>query len=367
MNQAAQHREFVKEDLSELAIRNSHQMSNNIEKAKSDIKDDLAQSQRQANVRQAVLLQRADSHSDAINDVGNRLGLIQQDVHVNVRRIVGLCFGARPGTRQMFRSAQRGTQRLQNMVQSLYNEQRQSNSKISSGIRFLLNHLEIVRTIGDALLRTLMSFSEMVLQHLRENMRITMEIYEMLINLSRNMPRLFTESEVIQFEDALGRVENLPFRWFRHFDVFEKMLHHHFKGVPGEEKVQQGHYVLMRSDEPDLIYDKAYWERDLLPGAKVKMSMRVQILLADRGSCPRPRCNGRTRYLNNSAVAQCPTCELAFVPRSLRHSQALAKAFEGTEEWSVASREQREEFARSDAEDAQRELQELTVFKMIHI
>jgi hypothetical protein len=71
-----------------------------------------------------------------------------------------------------------------------------------------------------------------------------------LSKIQNNLPKSPTtilESNII-FEDAMGRVQGLPYQWFQHWKMFEVMLRVVFEGIPGESKVLDGSYHLLENN-----------------------------------------------------------------------------------------------------------------------
>lgn len=78
-----------------------------------------------------------------------------------------------------------------------------------------------VSSIGKQALSFLRTFPAGVRGLLQKILRSNLQIYWLLLSMQNNVagsPTLLLESN-IQFEDALGRVRQLPFEWFRHWEV----------------------------------------------------------------------------------------------------------------------------------------------------
>ncbi|PMD62077.1 uncharacterized protein K444DRAFT_525361 [Hyaloscypha bicolor E] len=107
---------------------------------------------------------------------------------------------------------------------------------------------------------------------------------------------VFGNQDSIQFTDALGRTEPLPYQYFRHWDIFEAMLRCRFKQLPGEKLVEQGRYHLLDTKRKDLVIDRSRWERSVFPGTGISMSMIILGMLFNKGSCPRVTCGARNAH-----------------------------------------------------------------------
>ena len=86
------------------------------------------------------------------------------------------------------------------------------------------------------------------------------------------------------------------------YQIFESLLRHEFRNLPGELNVRQGQFHIVNSNRRSLIIPKDEWERYILPGTNIEMSMVVsQSQVEDR--CPRPGCQGRnTRNAGSDIV-----------------------------------------------------------------
>jgi hypothetical protein len=92
---------------------------------------------------------------------------------------------------------------------------------ISSSTRSIQSSVLSLRDIGQQILHFLNSFPREIRDLLRHTLRMNFHIYHLLVNLQNSMgrsPGLLLESN-IRFEDALGRTRELPYQWFRHWEV----------------------------------------------------------------------------------------------------------------------------------------------------
>ena len=131
---------------------------------------------------------------------------------------------------------------------------------------------------GDSIWRSLVLFSEKVLSQLRENMKANMEKYTLLLKTRASIPQRMLTSlqDSTFFKDVLGRTKNLPYECFRYFNVFKSRLRCDFRSLPGEQKVTQGHYVLLKIHVHGQKISKNAWEQLVFPGTKVKISIIIK-------------------------------------------------------------------------------------------
>jgi hypothetical protein len=113
----------------------------------------------------------------------------------------------------------------------------------------------------------------------------------------------------IGFEDALGRVQSLPYAWFRHWEVFEGFLRAEFKHMPvsalwyvqststnseqGERKVEAGQYQVISTKRTSALVTSQNWAQSIFPGSNISMSIIMAHLRMEAGMCPRQSCKGK--------------------------------------------------------------------------
>ena len=165
------------------------------------------------------------------------------------------------------------------------------------------------------------------------------------------------------------------------------MLRCNFKGLPGEQKVLQGQYILWNGISPEDQIDGEAWQQTVFPDSKVNMSIVMQRLGTTGSLCPRPGCDNTAVTKRGLNVHHCPVCHLIFIPQdpfhanSKRgdvewptaaniHSRILSGAATGQELplSNVKTKKARRQFRESKVQkEAERELLELRVFRRIHI
>ena len=387
LSKAAEHRDSLERNISKSIVSHHHVLSNEVSEASNGLKAELLQIKVQAESRHDILLWKADQHTRKLGRLNQRIGQVQRDSYSSTRDIMRLCLGATAGTESMFRSAQQRSQKIEDEMQSIRKQQNDMGSQMLDHFQHMFFHLKMVGVAGASVLGCLIPFSEKVLRYLRENMKANLEIYALLLKIQSSMPKQLVHGDQFHFEDVLGRTKALPYEYFRHWDVFESMLRCEFKGVPGEAKVLQGQYLLINSTSEKDQIDRDVWQQRVFPGTKVKMSVLLQNLAATSGVCPRPNCNGKLDGSQGLTVHHCRECGLASMLQQLPYIKSqsykvawsdsvhsntrealkkqLSKQVMLSNGQSLAWRRMKR-ISRA-REDTERELQELMVFRMVHI
>ena len=117
----------------------------------------------------------------------------------------------------------------------------------------------------------------------------------------------------IKFTDALERYRELPYDYFRNWDVFETFLKGEFRDAPGKRQVLAGQYTI--SDPRGTLVTKENWSQFIFPGSEITMSVILTMLRLQIGKCPRPSCGQVSTFDGESAsLMQCPSCGLRYFP-----------------------------------------------------
>ena len=92
-------------------------------------------------------------------------------------------------------------------------------------------------------------------------------------NIIARSPSLLLDDN-IRVEDALGRVLSLPYAHFKFWSVFAARLRCEFRGKPGEGKVTRNQFHIVNLKRGgDYVLTRNTWDRFILPGANLAMSM----------------------------------------------------------------------------------------------
>lgn len=96
----------------------------------------------------------------------------------------------------------------------------------------------------------------------------------------------------------------LPYEYFQHWEVstflwnvivtilnnpkvLKTMLQYKFKGFPREPNVNAGMYFIFRARRPNQVITQELWQRAVLPGANINMSMIVSGMSTSATRCLR--------------------------------------------------------------------------------
>ena len=321
-----ENRESLERHFSRLAIHHQEKVSDEVRDARQDVKNAIVDIDGRSKVRHDALLKEADQHTDKLEQLD--------------------CQG-----------------------------------------QAVLRQTKSMRMAWTNLLGCLVPFSEKILRYLQENVKANMEIYALLLRMQSIMPQGVGNGDKIYFVDVLGRTKALPYEYFHHWEVFESMLRCEFKGLPGEQKVLRNQYLLWSGLTSEGYIGSDTWHQMVFPESKVKMSVLMDSLGAHSGQCPRPGCHGTAVVNRAMSVHQCPVCHLIFIPEQ---PTLASNRVRGTE-WLAASdisnnaplktllsqetplggaegkRARRMARQLKAHEEAERELQESRVFRMIHL
>ena len=189
------------------------------------------------------------------------------------------------------------------------------NAKVDS-----VNHSVVqTRNLGQQVMKYLGTFSKRFQGPLRAILQSNLQMYQLLLQIQRNIgpqPSNLLESN-IRFEDALGEIKELPYQYFRHWEVgvhsqymqsrmlihnlqpFEGFLHAQFRGKPGEAKGAKSQYHIINVSKKTLM-SKDRWTRSIREGTRLSMSMIMLHVKMQSGLCPRPGCSGTGSFAEGS-------------------------------------------------------------------
>ena len=121
------------------------------------------------------------------------------------------------------------------------------------------------------------TLSAEALELLKRMLQTNLEIHALLLRLQEQMPQTLRmpTNTLFYFQDVLGRIHELPYDWFRHWEIFAAMLKHVFRSLPGEEYISQNRYYLRRSGRDHRRIRPGTWDKNVFPGTKVQMSIQV--------------------------------------------------------------------------------------------
>jgi hypothetical protein len=134
-------------------------------------------------------------------------------------------------------------------------------------------------------------FSAEALELLKKVLQTGLETHALVLRLQEQIPQSLRMPihTLFYFQDVLGREHELPYDWFKHWDIFAAMLKHTFRGLPGEDYITQNRYYLIRSGLAHRRLGPDTWDQNVFPGTKVQMTIpvpRIQYAM----SCARCGC-----------------------------------------------------------------------------
>lgn len=266
--------------------------------------------------RTKIIEEHSSKCRDAVDGTANRvqeLKASQVATHLEINRLVHICAGTKVGVQDIRRAMKVQHLTTKAYLDRIRQSQQQSLIPISRASGAIVKHVSRIERILLELLRLFGGFTETVLKLLHRILKTDVEIYALLRQIQNSImrtPGLMVE-DCLKFTDALGRTQQLAYQWFRHWDVFQSMLKCEFRGLPGEDRVLKGQYLLLKGRQQQAIIDREQWENSVFPGSDVGMSMIVDDGVLWVGICPRPGCGARnTSSLGQMGTVICYSCQL---------------------------------------------------------
>lgn len=221
----------------------------------------------------------------------------------DLSRLVKVCAGIDVGVRDFQCVLDSQHTRIDQRFRRLEGLQRQCLAVIPTTARGITDYVDRVIATARPLFQAFGEFSIDALNMLRRILQTNLEIYALLLRIQAQISRALSPSteDCIHFQDALGRVQELPYNWFRHWEIFESMLRCVFKNLPGERHVLRNRYHLLSPGQENRLIYQSSWDRRVFPGADVKMSITSE-LVQPQLTCPRTGCNTQnTQGYNENA------------------------------------------------------------------
>ena len=272
LEQMDKNKDFVASHLSELSHTHHGALATDLSHVERNIREDVSNFARETKVGHNELIERSDKQM-------HELKVLSRQLHQIHKQLLSV------------EEQQAGTQ-----------------SQISIGFRSVLNEFDLLGALGRSVFSRLVPFSEKALKYLRKNMKANIEIYALLLKIRTSIAQGIVPSrqDRAHFKEVLGRKKILPYDYFRHWNVFDSMLRCEFKGLPGEQKVIGGDYVLLDRRVDGVTIGKEAWQRMVFPGTKIKMSVVLETFEVVGGFCPRPNCPGIVEISAKNPVVRCP-------------------------------------------------------------
>ena len=237
------------------------------------LRETLSRLEKRKDKEHTILMRKAEDQDNAIKEVGSRAQeILSRQTH------------ARDSMQSGFESLQRGLNHADGRIEDV--------SKETTSIQ---TSLISMRSIGEQLLYFIRTFPAEIRQMLQNVVATNMRTYTLLLQIQGDITRPPTMllQDNIWFEDALGRVRELPYAWFRHWEIFEGMLQAEFRNIPGSRRVREELYDISVNSFWGTRIEKDEWSKRVFPGSKVSMSMLAAVPFRKGNRCPRPLCIGQ--------------------------------------------------------------------------
>ena len=353
-------KESLASHMSELSLTHHGALSTELSQVERNIREDVSNIAQETRVGQRELIGRSDEQIHELKGLSYRLDQVHKENSSNLSQVVGLFSRNMLKDDHRFEMTRNGFRRTEKQLLSVEKQQAETQSQLSVGFHSVLREINILGSMGRSFFSVLTPFSEKALEYLRKNMKTNIEIYALLLKIQTSIPQgmFSSQQDSIHFEDVLGRKKLLPYDYFRHWDVFDSMLRCEFKGLPGEQKVTGGDYVLIDSQVQGTTIRKEAWQRMVFPGTKIKMSVVLETFQVVGGFCPRPNCPGTVEISAKNPVVHCPLCALTFVHVIADKAQPPGLAKSGHNP---------QEHVDIDAPLKARESKDIQAFRMVHV
>lgn len=213
-------------------------------------------------------------------------------------RLVEICAGVSIGVKDFRCTLQSHYPRVDQRLERIEELQCQTLTSIPTAIQSITTYVDRIVNILRPLLGVFQEFSVDALELLKRMLQTNLEVHALLLRMQGQVPQTprMPIHTLFYFRDVLDREHELPYEWFRHWDIFAAMLKLTFRGLPGEEYVSQNRYYLRRSGHDHRRIRPGTWDKNIFPGTKVQMSIQVPGSQHTKMSCA---CCGCSRISEN--------------------------------------------------------------------
>ena len=194
-----------------------------------------------------------------------------------ISRLVEICAGVSVGVKDFRCTLQNHYPRVEQRLERIEGLQCQTLASIPTTTQQIAACVDRIMNILRPLFGAFQVFSADALELLKKLLQTNLETHALLLRLQEQIPqrlRMPTHT-LFYFQDVLGREHELPYDWFKHWDIFAAMLKHTFKGLPGEKYISQNRYYLRRSGLDHRRLGPGTWNHNVFPGTKVQMTVPV--------------------------------------------------------------------------------------------
>ena len=196
-----------------------------------------------------------------------------------------------------------------------------------------------MKEVKSSLSRLIYVFREFSLEALRSlkklvvlSLEIRAVLEQVLIHVqSPQIPSAAGDSW-ISFQDALGRVKELPYVWFQHYEIFVAMLRCSFEDSPGQHYVLHGMFNIWNiSPVGWRRMNQSNWKEIVIPKSKLRMA-----ILADRDRSKQNQCHccltdSPAQHCVIVKMVRCLSCHLDSIPMTEASSECAVLDAPGTD------------------------------------
>ena len=217
---------------------------------------------------------------------------------------------------------------------SATNVQRSREKMPTSVFSRILRYIKDVKLLLARLTYVFGSFSVEALKYLQRLLHINLEIRGLLGQILTEMPiaRLSSESSdpCIHFRDALGRVHDLEYKWFQHYEIFASMLRCLFENKPGQHHVRQGMFRILDMRGKGRLVNQNNWKEIVVPASRLRMVMVTYSDSAEKSQCPRCLAKPGAKSPAASSLVRCSQCSLEYSYSPINAPLAWSKPKKGS-------------------------------------
>ena len=134
------------------------------------------------------------------------------------------------------------------------------------------------------------------------------------------------------FQDALGRVKELPYVRSQHYEIFVSMLRCSIEDSPGQHHVLHGLFnVLDIGGIGCRRVNQSNWKKIVIPKSKLRMAMLADRDRSKQDQCPCCLTDSSAQRCGNLKVVRCLSCHLEYAPMTEALSESAVLDAPGTE------------------------------------
>ena len=280
----------------------------------------------------ATIGARQDANAQAMRDMQQRF---EQNARASaatagqLSRLVEICAGVSVGVKDFRCTLQNHYLRVEQRLERIEEVQCQTLTSIPTATRHIVTYVDRVIDILRFLLGAFQVFSAEALELLKKLLQTSLETHASVLRLQGQIPqslRMPTHT-LFYFQDVLGREHELPYDWFKHWDIFAAMLKHAFRGLPGEKYVNQNRYCLRRSGLGHRKLGPGTWDHEVFPGTKIQMTIpvpRIQYTVR----CALCGDSGISEFFQHQYAMSCARCGYSRISEDLQKAEANVDAID---------------------------------------